>query len=136
MIRVALCVAAIACAGIAATASSAFATGCPSGRFCVWKDNGFVSAGSTYNYFGFELYSRDFSAHNYLGTSSNVNDSASSWQNAGNTNYARIFIDSYYNGQFSGPKQPGANQNDMTNGWNDETSSACFISGTSGWCLA
>lgn len=134
-VRVALCVAAVACGSLALSASSAFATACPSGRFCVWKDNGFVTAGSPYNYFGFLSWSVDFGAHTYLNTSSTVHDSVSSWHNNGNTNYARMFKDTYYNGQFSGPKAPGANQGDMVTDWNDTLDSACFISGSSGWCI-
>jgi hypothetical protein len=134
-VRVALCVAAIACGCLASSATIASATGCPSTRFCVWKDNGYVTAGSTYNYFGFTSWSVDYSAHNYLNTSTNVNDTASSWENHGTTNYARVFKDSYYNGEFSGPKAPGSSTGDMVDSWNDTLSSACFISGTNGWCI-
>lgn len=129
-VRSALCVAALIVTGLV-TASSASATGCPSGRFCVWKDNGFVTAGSTFNYFGYLNWSVQYSAHNYLNTSDEVHDDTSSWHNHGNTNSARVFKDTYYNGTFSTAKPPGDSQGDMTNGWNDTLDSGCFLSGSS-----
>jgi hypothetical protein len=133
----ALCVAVVACTSIAFAASSASAvvTQCPSGRFCFWRDTGFVSAGSGYNYFGFLNWSYEFRVHTYLGTTTTVNDNSSSWHQNGNTNYGRMYIDEHYGGNYSGPKAPGDSQNAMTTGWADETSSACFIYGTNGGCI-
>ncbi len=135
LLRLMLCVAVLACASVATTVSSAQATQCPSGRFCVWADNGYVTSGSPYNYFGYLNWSVDYSAHNFLNTSINVNDRTSSYHNNGNTNYARVYKDSYYNGQFSGPKAPGTAVGDMVSDWNDTLSSGCFIFGTSGGCI-
>ncbi len=133
-VRVALCAAAISCVGLL-SASSAFATSCPSGRFCVWKDVNFVTNGAGVGYFGFATWSYQFSAHNYNGTSDQVHDDSSSWHNNGNTNYAKICIDIHYGGSCSQPKPPGDNQNNMTAGWDNATDSACFLGGSPLHCL-
>jgi hypothetical protein len=90
----------------------------------------YSTSGSIYGYFGFETWSVQFSAHNYSGTSDQVHDDTSSYHNNGNTNYARVYKDSFYGGQFSGPKAPGYGQNNMTDGWDNTLDSACFLSGS------
>jgi hypothetical protein len=100
----------------------------------VWRDTAFHTGSATESYFGYLINSVRYSAHVYRYTSIEPHDNVSSWHNHGNTNSARVFKDTYYNGAFSTAKPPGDTGGTMTNGWNDTLDSGCFLS-SSGTCL-
>jgi hypothetical protein len=129
-LRLALCVAAIACcAGLGWAGTASAHTGCGSGWFCNWEDNGFVTNGCPSCDFNFQTYSHDYGAHNFEFTSINAADKTSSYANHGNSLSVRLYKGSWYSGQFSGPKPPTTHVGDMVDDWNDEVESACFLSG-------
>jgi hypothetical protein len=125
-VRVVLCIAAISVPALASS-TSASATACPSGRSCVWKDVGYVTNGSPYSYFGYTNYSRQYSAHNYLGTTDQVHDDVTSLHNNGNYDYARYFVDSYCGGPFFN-KPPKTGVFNLSDTWDNKLDSGYFYS--------
>jgi hypothetical protein len=129
-LRIALCVAVVACGVTLGAAGTAAAhTGCGSGWFCNWEDNGYVTNGCPSCDFNFQTYSHHYGAHNFEYTGINADNKTSSYGNHGNYLPVRLYKGAWYSGEFSELKGIGYHKGDMADSWNDEISSACFWSG-------
>jgi hypothetical protein len=128
--RFVLCIALVSCTGAAVLASSASAavSDCSSGRACVWRDVGWNTGGCGACNLGFVNYSRQFSSHNYEGTTDEVHDDVTSVANQGNFESVHFNVDSYYGGAWYPWLSPGDSRINLGEPWDNEFDSGCFSS--------
>lgn len=131
---VACAVTSLTFAGLVAVSGPALASAysCPSQYSCTWHDAGYVTAGTSSDYFAVFTYDRNFSGNVYRYTGYSADESASSMFDRGTGAYSSItyFKDPSCTGA-SFTKNAGDADSNFGNGtpfgfFNDQVSSAAF----------